>query len=465
MEKRVKDIDRGKRGFGLRDSISYAIGDIGCSFSFALKNLLAIFWTQYMGLDLWYSALLIVIQIADAVADPLIGTFIDGDRRTYRRNKFLTYMSIGSLGLAVGGAISFIPVPNAPLIVKMIIFVAGYVIWNAFYTLVNVPYGSLLPLISSDPADRASLSAWRSVGAVIGNMLPTLILPFIIYDDKNDLIGQRLFFAAIVMGLLGFFSLQYMTRSTVLRVQTNVVTEPKPKKGLFSSMKSFFRNRPAVGVTIAAMGMFLAVNGGAAAVTVLFQSYFDNVAASGIVQVAAMLPVLFITPFVRRVVKYGKKEIAVIGALISAAAYALMLILPITPDSKGMIFYVICQLIGNLGTGLFGAVSWALMADSIDYGEWKTGKREEGIIFSLHSFFRKLAQGIGPAIVLVVMKILGYVGENGGAQTDAVAFRMRYLVAALYLVGAFLQIFGLAFVYNLGKKTLSRMNEAKNTKT
>lgn len=465
MEKRDDGMKREIRKFGLRDSISYAVGDIGCSFSFTLKNLLAIFWTQYMGLDLWYSALLVVIQIADAVADPLIGAFIDADRRTYRRNKFLTYMSLGSVGLAMGGAISFIPVPNAPLVVRMIIFVAGYVIWNAFYTLVNVPYGSLLPLISSDPADRASLSAWRSVGAVVGNMLPTLILPFIIYDEKNDLIGRRLFFAAIVMGILGFFALRYMTGTTVLRVQTNVVIEPKTKKGLFSSMKSFFRNRPAVGVTLAAMGMFLAVNGGAAAVTVLFQSYFDNVAASGLVQVAAMLPVLFITPFVRRAVKYGKKEIAVIGALVSAVAYGLMLILPITPDGKGILLYVFCQLIGNLGTGLFGAVSWALMADSIDYGEWKTGKREEGIIFSLHSFFRKLSQGIGPAIVLVVMTSLGYVGENGGAQTDAVAIRMRYLVAALYLLGALVQLLGLAFVYNINKKTLSRMNEAKGGKS
>ena len=449
------------RPFGIRDSISYAVGDIGCSFSFALKNLMAIFWTQYMGLDLWYSALLIVVQIADAIADPLIGSMIDADRREYRRNKFLVYMGFGSVGLAVGGAISFIPVPNAPLLIKMLIFVSGYVIWNAFYTIVNVPYGSLLPLISADPADRASLSAWRSVGAVIGNMLPTLLLPFIIYNEENDLMGKRVFFAAIVMGVLGYFSFRYMTGMTVIREHPAIVTEPRKRMSILMAMKRFFRNRPAVGVTIAAMGMFLAVNGGAAAVTVLFQSYFDNVAASGIVQVMAMLPILFFTPFVRRAVKLGKKELAVVGALVSVLAYALMLVLPITPDGKGMLFYVLCQLLGNLGTGIFGTVSWALMADSIDYGEWKEGVREEGIIFSLHSFFRKLSQGLGPALVLVMMTVLGYVGERGGSQTDAVALRMRYLVAALYLVGSLIQLLGLAVVYNINKKTLTQMNAAR----
>ena len=449
------------RPFGIRDSISYAVGDIGCSFSFALKNLMAIFWTQYMGLDLWYSALLIVVQIADAIADPLIGSMIDADRREYRRNKFLVYMGFGSVGLAVGGAISFIPVPNAPLLIKMLIFVSGYVIWNAFYTIVNVPYGSLLPLISADPADRASLSAWRSVGAVIGNMLPTLLLPFIIYNEENDLMGKRVFFAAIVMGVLGYFSFRYMTGMTVIREHPAIGREPRKRMSILMAMKRFFRNRPAVGVTIAAMGMFLAVNGGAAAVTVLFQSYFDNVAASGIVQVMAMLPILFFTPFVRRAVKLGKKELAVFGALVSVLAYALMLVLPITPDGKGMLFYVLCQLLGNLGTGIFGTVSWALMADSIDYGEWKEGVREEGIIFSLHSFFRKLSQGLGPALVLVMMTVLGYVGERGGSQTDAVALRMRYLVAALYLVGSLIQLLGLAVVYNINKKTLAQMNAAR----
>ena len=181
----------GVREFGLIDRISYAAGDFGCNMSFALKSTLAIFWTQYMGLEIWYSVLLIIVQVWDAINDPLIGSLIDADRRPHKRNKFVTYISLGSVGLLVAGALCFLPIPEAPIVVQAIIFVAGYVIWDAFYTVANVPYGSLLSLISNDPGHRASLSAWRSVGSTLGNMVPIAVLPFLIYDKNNDLIGKN----------------------------------------------------------------------------------------------------------------------------------------------------------------------------------------------------------------------------------------------------------------------------------
>jgi len=119
-----------------------------------------------MGLSAWYSLLIIILQVWDAINDPLIGSIIDADRRAYKRNKFLQYIFIGSIGLIVGGALCFLPFPGAPTWAKITIFMAGYVIWDAFYTVANVPYGSLLSLISTDPADRASLSAWRSIGSM-----------------------------------------------------------------------------------------------------------------------------------------------------------------------------------------------------------------------------------------------------------------------------------------------------------
>jgi GPH family glycoside/pentoside/hexuronide:cation symporter len=164
------------------------MGDLGCNMSFALKGTMALFWTQVMGLSAWYSLLLIVVQVWGAINDPLIGSIIDADKRKYKRNKFLAYIWAGSIGLIVGGACCFLPFPNAPTWAKAIIFIAGYVVWDAFYTVANVPYGSLLSLISNDVKDRASLSAWRSVGSIFGNMLPMVILPFIMYDENDNLI-------------------------------------------------------------------------------------------------------------------------------------------------------------------------------------------------------------------------------------------------------------------------------------
>ena len=124
-----------------------------------------------------------------------------------------------------------------------------------------------------------------------------------------------------------------------------------------------------------------------------------------------------------------------------------------------LIIYIVCQLIFSLGLGIYSTVSWAMMGDAIDYNEWKTGKREEGTVYSLHSFFRKLAQGIGPSLVLIVMVALGYVGENEGNQLWNVAVNMRYVVASTYMLSALLQFVGLGLIYNLDKKTLAKMNE------
>lgn len=461
-KKQIKLDANGHRKFGIRDSVAYAAGDLGCNMSFALKGTMAIFWTQFMQMDLWYALLLIIVQVWDAINDPLIGSIIDADKHQYKRNKFLTYIWAGSIGLIVGGACCFLPFPNAAPWAKAIIFIAGYVLWDAFYTVANVPYGSLLSLISNDVKDRASLSAWRSIGSIFGNMLPMVILPFIIYDKDNNLIGERVFIAALIMGVLGFLCFQFMIRNTEIRVDTNAnVGEEAPKFNVFKAFGNFIKNRPAVGATIAAMGMFIGMQGATTAVTVIFQSYFKNVQISGIVQLFAMIPIVVFTPLARKAVaKFGKKELATFGSIVSMiAGLGLFIVIP-NNTNLDLIIYIVCQLFFSLGLGIYSTVSWAMMGDAIDYNEWKFGTREEGTVYSLHSFFRKLAQGIGPSLILVVMVALGYVGANEGNQVWEVAVNMRYLVAATFMFSAILQFIGLGVVYNLDKKTLAQMNEA-----
>lgn len=458
-KKPIQYDENGYRKFGMRDCLSYAAGDFGCNMSFALKGTLVIFWTQFMRMDsALYAILLIIVQIWDAVNDPLIGGLIDADRRQYKRNKFLTYIFVGSIGLLVAGALCFIPVKGAPQWAKILLFICGYVVWDAFYTVANVPYGSLLSLISSDPADRASLSAWRSVGSMVGNMVPMLLIPMLCYDKQDNLKGEIVFLIAIVMGVLGFISFFYMIRNTEIRENVNIKLNEKQKFDVVKALKNFVKNPPAVGATVAAMGMFLGMQGGTAAVTVLFQSYFGNASISGLIQMFAMIPIVAFTPLARKmVVKYGKKELSTVGAICSIIACTVMLIVPITPNFAGIAVYIVCQLFNSLGMGIYSTVSWALMGDAIDYNEWKNGSREEGVVYSLHSFFRKLAQGAGPSLVIVIMAALGYVEANEGNQTYDVALKMRYLLAALYLFSAIAQFVGLALIYNLNKSLTERM--------
>ncbi len=451
-----------KRPFGMRDKISYAAGDLGCNMSFALKSsIMALFWMQFMLLgEGLYAALLLVVQVWDAINDPLLGSLFDADKRVYKHGKFKTYIFIGALGLLFSGLFFFLPIPNAETWVKGIMFVLGYVLWDAFYTFANVPYGSMMSVITENGSERAQLSTWRSIGSMIGNILPMVLLPFIVYDANDNLIGQNVFIAAIVMGVVGLGCFIFMLKTTTIRVDETAVkiSEATQKFNVFKAMKNFLKNPAAVGATVAAMAMFIGMQSSATATAVLFQSYFENAQASGIVQLIAYLPMFLFMPFIKKIVdKWGKKEGCVVGAAVSAIGGLLLFNPLITPNMTGVIFYIIAQVFFGFGLGFYTCVSWALMADAIDYNEWKNGSKEEGTVYSLHSFFRKLAQGVGPSLVVLIMASLGYNSELGADQPLWVATNMRWLVAGLYAFSGIVMFLAIAFIYNLDKKTVEKM--------
>lgn len=450
---------------GFIDKLAYCAGDFGCNMSWALKSYLTIYWTQYMGVDSYVlSALLLAVQVWDAIDDPLIGGYIDSDRRKYKRNKFLQYIYIGSFGLLVGGALCFLPFPNAPAIAKNVLFVAGYVIWDAFYTVVNVPYGSMLSVITDDPTARVELSSWRSIGSMAGNLLAGVVVPMVIYDSDSNLLGERMFPLAIIMGLVGFCCFQFAVRNTTIRVDTEVsATEEKPKFNYFKAVGNFLRNRPAVGATIASFASYLGLMAASTASAVMFQSYFNASQISGIISSITYVPV-FIYPFFvdKLMARFGKKELCTMGSIIMCIGYGLMVVLPIQNTSTGLAIYVVCNIIGACGSGLITSVVWSLMADATDYSEWKFGVREEGTTYSLYSFFNSLGMSIGPSLGLVVATWLGYDETLGAAQTAATALNMRYLTAVCYLVMAVIELIGYGLVFNLDKKTVATMHDELN---
>ena len=506
--------------FGMVDKAAYAAGDFGCNMSFALKSTVQTFWLVYMMMETSLLAVLVLItQIWDAVNDPMLGTLIDNDRRKYKMGKFKTYILIGATGLLVAGALVFLPLPESirmsnewfHTVLKSTIFVLAYVIWDACYTVANVPYGSMLSLVSEDKGEQAQLSTWRSIGSMFGNLVPGIILPMLIwqkvtYDgtlnflDKivipdgftsNDfltnpntgdayqmgeqilnpatgadveiLIGERVFFAALIMGILGFIAFMFMIKKITIRADENAVktNEQTEKINIVKSFGKFLKNRPAVGATVAAMGMFLGMQSATTANTIMFATYFGMASLSGLVQVIGFLPMVAFIPFIKKIVeKYGKKEASVAGTLLSLLGGIIMMVFPlIESKTAALIVYIAGLVLFGVGLGVYTCVSWALMGDAIDYNEWKYNTKEEGVVYSLHSFFRKLAQGVGPATVILIMGWLGYNEKLGTiGQSIETAKNMCWLVASLYLFSAIVMFVGIAFIYNIDKKTLAVMS-------
>ena len=462
MGKNVQLDEKGYRKFGMLDKVSYAAGDFGCNMSFALAGTwFTLFWTQYMKIDsLFFAGLLIALKVWDAINDPLIGTMMDANTKQYKEGKFKHWIKVGGFGLTVAACLCFLPIPKANMIVKCIICALGYVAWDACYTVVNVPYGSMLSVITSDPGERAELGAWRGLGSIIAGLPMGIILPIVLYDENQDIMGTRLFIVALALGVVGLLAFQFMIRTTVQRVETAPVTENTPKFNFVKSAKNFVKNRAALGATLIPVSMFLGSYGAATATTVMFQAYFQNTAVSGLTSMITMVCMLVVIPFSKKLAeKYGKKESSGLGLYLSIAACILMLVVPIPASGAGIAIYMVLQLLNNAGLSVASIMSNAMMADAIDYNEWKNGVREEGVTYSIHSFFRKLAQGVGPSMGLVLMVMLGYNEQLGAAQPFEVALNMRYLVAALYLVSAVLMYIGVKFVYNLDKETLKKMNK------
>ena len=239
-------------------------------------------------------------------------------------------------------------------------------------------------------------------------------------------------------------------------------SEGSEKINLIKSFGTFVKNRPAVGCTIAAMGMFIGMQSATTANTIMFATHFGQASLSGLVMMVGFAPMFIFMPLATKLVKkYGKKEVASIGSIAGLFGAAVLLVFPLCPKSLQLIVYMAGLIFFGLGMGFYNCVSWAMMGDAIDYQEWKTGKREESVVYALHSFFRKFAQGIGPAAVIAVMgtALIGYKEELGTiGQSPETAANLCWLVAILYAISAVSQFVGVALVYNIDKKTLAKMN-------
>ncbi|MBR5490038.1 MAG: MFS transporter [Oscillospiraceae bacterium] len=514
-KKPVRLDEKGYRKFGIRDKMAYAAGDLGCNMSFALKSTVQTFWLVYMMMETGiFSLLLVLVQAWDAINDPLIGSLIDSDRRKYKLGKYKTYILIGAIGLLFGGAAVFLPFPNASTAAKAILFVLGYVIWDAAYTLANVPYGTMLNIVTENNEERAALSVFRSIGGAFGNLLPGVILPMLIwqkvtYDgttwflDKIEipegaesafvpanfhadpvtgeayeigdkvlspltgsqievLLGERVFLAALIMGILGFIFFIYMIRNITIRGnEYSQLNSDGEKINLIKSLGVFMKNRPAVGCTIAAMGMFLGMQSAGTANTIMFATHFGQASMSGLVMMIGFAPMFIFMPLATKLVKkYGKKEVSTIGSIAGLVGGVILCFFPLCPFNLQLVVYMIGLIFFGLGLGFYNCVSWAMMGDAIDYNEWKFGKREESVVYALHSFFRKLAQGVGPAAVIAIMgtPLIGYVSALGTiGQSAETAAKLCWLVAGLYAFSAICQFVGVALIYNIDKKTLAKM--------
>lgn len=436
------------RPFGMRDKIGYAFGDMGCNFSFQLvSSYMYLFYTQCIGLSAKHWAWIIIVsKVWDAVNDVLIGSLVDRTRIS-KKSKFMPWISIGSVVLVVFSIMIFTPVSNFSQIGKILWCLGSYCLWSVAYTMINVPYGSLHSVITEDPKQRTTLSTFRSIGAALPAVL-VMILPKLVYKD-NVLSANSLFIVTIVFSIAAFFAFFGLRKMVTERV----VREDKVEKASYiSTVKSYFTNRAMVGITIATVAVVIFYNSSMSVNNLVFQFYFNDAEKASLAMIASYLPLVAFMPFASNIVaKVGKKKLLTISGLVSIIAGIVMLVLPITPDFKGIIIYVVGLMFVNTGCCVFQIIVWAIVADCIEDSYRKKGVREEGSLYALYSFFRKLAQGIGSALVALSLSSVGYI-ESSSVQTAEVSANIKNLYIILLIIGLAIMTASMKFIYNIGFK-------------
>lgn len=454
--------DNAIRPFGWQDKLGYAMGDMGCNFSFQLvSTFMQLFYLQYIGIASEHYATIILISKAfDAVNDIVIGNLVD-TKRIGKKSKYMPWILVGAVLLIIFNVMLFAPVKNLPYAGKYAWCLIAYCLWSIAYTMVNVPYGSLHSVITDDPQQRVTLSTFRSIGAALPAIIVMVALPGIVYSKHTNtageevqvLKGETLLPVAIAMSVIAMFVLWGTTKLVKERVTRETEENVTGFKAMISSTKSFFTNRAMVGCTIATIASVGLINSTMSLNNMVFQFFFNDASKTGIAMIGSYAPMIIVMALIGKLTKkFGKKNVLVTAMFIGAVAGVVSLFAPITPDAKGMILYIVCLMGLNVGNAVFQISVWAIVADCIEVSARKTGKSEEGSLYAIYSFFRKLAQGIGQAVVSWGLVAINFKEGENAVQEAGFGDKVKTLYIILLMVASIISFLSMKFIYNIGKK-------------
>ena len=435
------------RPFGMRDKIGYAFGDFGCNMSFAFINsYLMLFYVTCMKIDPKHFAVLILLgKIFDAINDPIIGGLCDATNPG-KDGKFKPWIKWASPVLLLSSIALFIYAPSAPYGVKIAMCLGIYCLWSVAYTSVNVPYGSMQSCITNDPAGRSSLSQWRSIGAMCAQIPIMILLPLLVYDKNDNPRGELFIIFVGVMGAIGLVSFYLLRRMTTERIAAAQPQE-KQKFNYFSTLGSFFKNKPMMGVTISTVAYLALMMTVTTSMPYIFMCYFQNTKLITIATMLAGCPValgiLLVKPMLK---KFTKKQLCTYPFVLSAISAGVAAFVRI----RNPYVWIVLVAIAMFGSAFYLTLMWALVADCIDYQERRTGRREESSIYATYSLFRKIAQGVGAAVVSWAIGMTGYDQKLGALEQAAgVPEKIYFVTAFLPFIGALISLISMHFLYNL----------------
>ncbi len=462
------DLNLSTRPFGARDKVGYMFGNVANDLTFIMASMfLTVFYTDVLHINAaLVGAMFLMARIVDAFTDTAMGRIAD-KVKAGKGGKFKPWLvrMCGPVALA-----SFLmyqtAVANTEMWVRIVYMFVTYLLWGSIcYTAINIPYGSMASVMSAEADDRAALSTFRGVGSLIPQVLVGVVMLMFLYTTLEDgtKIANASAFPVVALGLaiasVGCYLLCYK-----MCTERIPVDDSKKESVTFGqTVKALFSNRALIGIVIVYISFLGAQMLNQTINNYIFKDYFSNTMGLTIINAAGFVPALALAPAaVPLSSKFGKREVGIAAAIMGSVSYALLFIL----HTSNMWLYVVLSIVGSLGFGLFNLIIWAFVSDIIDDHEVKTGVREDGTIYAVCSFSRKIGQAIASAMGAWSLALIGYI-EGAAKQTEEVANGIYNIAtsvpAILYIVVGVV----LAFVYTLDKKkvleNVETLKARKNT--
>lgn len=423
------------RKFGMRDKLGYMFGDFGNDFTFILSSsFLLKFYTDVMDVPAFaVGVIMMIARVVDAFTDVAMGRICDRSRQT-PVGKFKPWIRrmCGPVAIA-----SFLIYQSAlagmPMAFKIGYLFVTYILWGSiFYTSINIPYGSMASAISPEPGDRQSLSTFRTMGGMFAGLIIGAGVPMMAYDsiDGNTVLnGGRFTLIAGVFSLLAVACYLLCYTLTTERVKAEVSVEQMQKNNVITMFANAFKNRALISIIVASIVMLLAQLTMQAMANYVYPNFYKNTAAQSastmLMMVGMLIAAVVAKPLANR---FGKAEVSAVSNL--AATVICVILFFIRPQNVWV--YVGFQTLNWLGLGIFSMVCWALITDVIDYSEIKNGIREDGSVYALYSFARKLGQAASAGLSGALLSMIGYSQETAfeTGVTNGI-FNISTLVPAL----------------------------------
>lgn len=399
------------RPFGFRDKLGYLMGDFGNDFTFLLSSsFLLKFYTDVMGVPAAVVGVIMMLaRVVDAFTDVAMGRICDRSKTT-PAGKFRPWIRRMCAPVAIASFLIYQSgLAGLPMAAKIAYLAVTYILWGSiFYTSINIPYGSMASAISPEPGDRQSLSTFRTMGGVLAGLIIGAGVPMAAYDkvDGNAVLnGGRFTMIAGVFSLLAVGAYLLCYYLTTERVKSEVSAEVQQNNSLLTMFKNAGKNRALISIIVASIIMLLAQLTMQAMANYVYPNFYKDTSAQAastmLMMVGMILAAVLAKPLAN---KFGKAEVSVVSNVLATAVCVLLYF--IRPANVWV--YVGFQTLCWLGLGIFSMVSWALITDVIDYSEIKNGIREDGSVYALYSFARKLGQAASAGLSGALLSMIGY---------------------------------------------------------